>query len=219
MFVGHLAAGFAAKRIEPKLSLGTLLLAVMLADLIVFPLLIAGVEHFGIQPEVRVNRTVGQGISYSHSLLMDAIWAALFATVFFLRRRYPRGAWILFAAVLSHWVLDVVSHRPDMPLAPGAPWVFGLGLWNSLPATLLVEGGVWLLAIILYVRTTHAKSSAGIYAFWIGIALLTLAWYGNITAGMDPNPVRAGISGLIFFSLMIPWAYWMNRLRPASGSA
>ena len=219
MFVGHLAAGFAAKRIEPKLSLGTLLLAVMLADLIVFPLLIAGIEHFTVQPGIRVNRMVGQDIVYSHSLLMDGIWAALFATAYFLRRRYPRGAWILFAAVLSHWFLDVVSHRPDMPLAPGLPWVFGLGLWNSIPATLLVEGGAWLLAIILYVRATRAKSSAGIYAFWIGIALLTLAWYGNITTGMDPNPVRAGISGLIFFSLMIAWAYWMNRLRPASGSA
>ena len=219
MFVGHLAAGFAAKRIEPRLSLGTLMLAVMLPDLIVFPLLIAGIERFTVQPGVRVNRMVGQNIAYSHSLLMDGIWAALFATAYFLWRRYPRGAWILFAAALSHWVLDVVSHRPDMPLAPGVRWVFGLGLWNSIPATLLVEGGAWLFAIILYVRATRAKSSAGNYAFWIGIALLTVAWYGNITAGMEPNPVRAGISGLILFSLMIAWAYWMNRLRPASGNA
>ena len=219
MLVGHLAVGLTAKRIDPRISLGTLLLAVMLADLIVFPLLIAGVERFTVQPGVRVNRMMGQNIAYSHSLLMDTIWAALLATAYFLRRRYPRGAWILFAAVLSHWVLDVVSHRKDMPLAPGVPWVFGLGLWNSVPATLLLEGGAWLLAVILYVRATRAKNGPGIYVLWIGIALLTLAWYGNISAGMDPNPVRAGVSGLIFFSLMIAWAYWIDRLRPASASA
>lgn len=215
MFVGHLAVGLAAKRVEPKLSLGTLMLAVMLADLVAFPLLIAGIEHFDVAPGVRLNRMVGRDIVYSHSLLMDAVWAALFAGAYFLRRRYPRGAWILFLAVLSHWVLDVVSHRPDMPLAPGVQKVFGLGLWNSIPATLLVEGGLWLIAIVIYIRATHAEKSAGVYVFWSGIVLLTLAWYGNITQGMKPDPVRAGVSGLIFFSLMVAWAYRVNRPRPA----
>ena len=212
MFVGHLAAGLAAKRLEPRLSLGTLMLAVMLADLLTFPLMIAGVESFHILPGATQNRMTGD-IPFSHSLLMDAVWAALLATAYFVHRRYPRGAWVLFAAVLSHWLLDFVSHRPDMPLAPGTAARLGLGLWNSTPATLAVEGGFWLIALIVYVRDTSAKNRAGIYAFWPAIALLTLAWYGNITAGIDPNPVKAGISGLIFFSLMVAWAYWMNRVR------
>ena len=162
----------------------------------------------------RSNRMVGD-IPYSHSLLMDTVWAGLFGGAYLLWRRYTRGAWLLFAAVLSHWVLDFMSHRPDMLLAPGTHAVFGLELWNSIPATLIVEGGFWILAIILYVRATHPKRRAGTYAFWIGIVLLTFVWYGNITAGMDPNQVRAGISGLIFFSLVVAWAYWINRLRPA----
>jgi membrane-bound metal-dependent hydrolase YbcI (DUF457 family) len=215
MFVGHLAVGLVAKRIEPKVSLGTWMLAVMLADLLIFPFLIAGIEHVSVEPGVSVNRVVGDGIAYSHSLLMGAIWAALFAAAYYLRRRYRRGAWLLFVAVLSHWLLDVLSHRPDMPLAPGLHSVFGLGLWNSIPATLIVEGGFWLLAIILYVRATRPRNRAGVYAFWAGIALLTLMWYGNITKGMDPDPVKAGIGGLIVFSLMVAWAYWVNRLRPA----
>ena len=215
MFVGHLAVGLSGKRIEPKVSLGTWMLAALLADLIVFPLLIAGVERFQAVPGVTMNRMVGE-TPYSHSLLMDAVWAGLFAGAYFLLRRYPRGAWLLFAAVLSHWVLDFVSHRPDMLLAPGTDAVFGLGLWNSIPATLAVEGGFWLLAIILYVRATKPKNRAGTYVFWIGAVLFSLAWYGNITTGMDPNPVRAGISGLIFFTLIVAWAYWINRLRPAT---
>lgn len=213
MLVGHLAVGLIGKRIEPKVSLGTWMPAVMLADLLVFPLLILGIEHFDVEPNVSSNRTVGRDIVYSHSLLMDTIWAALFAAVYFLRRRYTRGALLLFLAVLSHWLLDVLSHRPDMPLAPGMQKVFGLGLWNSIPATLIVEGGFWLIAVILYVRATHARTRSGVYVFWIGIALVTLVWYGNIRAGMEPNPVRAGIGGLVAFSLMVAWAYWVNRLR------
>jgi membrane-bound metal-dependent hydrolase YbcI (DUF457 family) len=212
MFVGHLAAGLIGKRVEPRISLGTWMLAVMLADLLAFLFLIAGIEHFRTQPGVLTNRMAGD-IPYSHSLLMDLLWAALLAAAFFLWRRYSRGAWFLFAAVLSHWILDVVSHRPDMQLAPGVPTALGLGLWNSIPATLIVEGGVWLFAIIFYVSATHAKKWTGIVPFWIGIVLLSLAWYSNIRAGMDPNQVRAGISSLIFFSLVVAWAFWMNRTR------
>jgi hypothetical protein len=177
--------------------------------------MLAGLEHVVAVPGVTSNRMVGHDIAYSHSLLLDVVWAALFAAVYFLRRHYPRGAWLLAAAVISNWVLDVISHRPDMPLAPGGQQVFGFGLWNSIPATLIVEGGFWLLAIILYVRATRARKRAGVYVFWLGVALFTLLWHGNITAGIDPNPVRAGGGGFIVFSPIVTWAYWMNRLRPA----
>jgi hypothetical protein len=217
MLVGHFAAAMVGKRIEPGISLGTLVFAALLADLLCFVFLIAGLEHFDAVPGVRLNRFIGHDIAYSHSLLMGAVWAGLFATAYFLKRRFPRGAWILFAVVLSHWVLDVISHRPDMPLAPGVSTVLGLGLWNSFPATLIVEGGFWLLAIILYVRGTSPKTRAGAYAFWIGIALLTLAGANNLFAGIDPNPVRAGIGGLIFFTPFVAWAYWINRLRSRLG--
>ena len=214
MLVGHLAVGLVAKRIEPKISMGTWILAALLSDLIFFPLLIAGVEHVDVVPGANLNRAVGRDIVYSHGLLMNVIWAALFAAIYFLRRRYPRGAWLLFAVVLSHWLLDFISHRPDMPLAPGTHQVFGLGLWNSLPATLIVEGGFWLLAVILYARATHPIKRAGGYVFWIGVVLLTLVWHGNLRAGIDQSPVKAGIGGLIAFGLMVAWAYWANRLRP-----
>ena len=118
-------------------------------------------------------------------------------------------------AVLSHWLLDFVSHKPEMPLAPGVPGYFGLGLWTSIPATVIVEGGFWLLAIILYARATHPKKRAGVYAFWSVIALLTLAWYNNIAGPPPPNPHTAPVISLVFFSLVVAWAYWVNRLRSA----
>ena len=214
MHVGHFAVGLAVKRIEPRISLGTALLAALLADLLFCTLSIAGIEHAGFLSGVATNRFFGYNIGYSHSLLMDVMWAALFAAAYLLRRRFPRGAWILFAAVLSHWLLDAVSHRPDMPLAPGAPIALGLGLRNSPLATLLVEGGFWLLAIVLYARAMHPKNRTGIYAFWIGVGLLTFFGAANVLSTKPPpSAVQAGIASLIYFSLVVAWAYWMNRLR------
>ena len=212
MFTGHLAIGFAGKQIEPKISLGTWMTAAMLADLLAFVFMMGGIESFQPVSGVAANRMLGE-IPYSHSLLTDALWASLFAGGFCVWRRSVRGALLLFGAVLSHWILDVISHRPDMALAPGVKPPLGLGLWNSIPATVLLEGGVWLAAIILFVRATKRKNWLGLLVFWLGIALLTVSWLGNITAGIDPNPERAGANGLVFFSLMIAWAYWMNRAR------
>jgi hypothetical protein len=102
-----------------------------------------------------------------------------------------------------------------MPLAPGVHRYFGLGLWASVPATVIVEGGFWLLAVIMYVRATRPKHWAGVYAFWPVVALLTLAWYNNVAGPPPPNPRAAPVASLVFFSLAVAWAYWMNRLRPA----
>jgi hypothetical protein len=147
---------------------------------------------------------------------MDVIWAGVFAAAYFLRRHYGRGAWVLIVAVLSHWLLDAVSLSE--PLAPGSSIHIGLGLWHSIPATVILEGGFWLLAVILYASATHPQRRVGVYAFWVVVVLLTLAWYNNITGPPPPGAVTAGISGLIFFSLVVAWAYWMNRVRPITNT-
>ncbi len=192
----------------------------MLPDFAWCLFMMAGIEH------VRFNQGMGAAnylnstkIAFSHSLLMDLIWAGLFAAAYYLRRHYWRGACLLFGVVLSHWLLDWVSHRPDMPLAPGVRRYFGLALWTSVPATLIVEGGLWALAITLYVRATVARKRFGVYGFWSGIGLITIAWYNNIAGPPPSNPATAPISSLIFFSLIVAWAYWINQLRPARARA
>jgi hypothetical protein len=216
MHVGHFAVGFVAKRVEPKLSLGTLVLAAMLADFLWCIFMVAGIEHVRFKPGMgAANYADAYDIAVSHSLLMNAVWAALFAGAYFWWRRYRRGAWVLFVVVVSHWLLDFLAHRPDMPLAPGVNRYFGLGLWTNVPATIIVEGGFWLLAIIIYARATHPKKRLGTFAFWSVVALLTLIWYNNIAGPPPPNPRTAPIFSLIYFSLVVAWAYWMNLLRPA----
>ena len=215
MLVGHVAVGFLGKRVAPSLSLGTAVAAGLAADLLWAVFLIAGVEHFQILrrgPTLTSSEVITR-IGYSHSLAMDLLWAILFAGAHFVMRRHWRGTWVVFAAVLSHWLLDFASHRPDMPLVPTGDRIFGLGLWTSIPATLVVEGGLWILAAVAYWRARRSHRRAASCVFWIGFALITLAWYNNI-AGPPPTTASsaAGAASLVFFSLVSAWAYGMNRL-------
>jgi hypothetical protein len=189
MFVGHFAVAFAAKPAAPRVSLWTLIAAAGLADLLWIAFFVAGVERVAIVPGLMAANSLDLvSVPFSHSLLMDAVWALLFGGAYFLVRRDARGAWVIAAAVLSHWVLDVVTHRPDMQLVPWTETRLGLGLWNSPIATLIVEGTLWLAAVAIYVRATRPTGWAGRYGFWTMIVILTrqstpsssrLSWRGR----------------------------------------
>lgn len=202
MLVGHFAVGLAAIRVEPTVSIGTLVLASMMADLLWCIFLIIGIEHVQFKPGIgAANYFSASDIVMSHSLLMDGVWAGLLAAAYFLKRRNPRGAWVIFGVVLSHWLLDWISHRPDMPLSPGVHRYFGLGLWSSIPAAITVEGGFWLLAMILYARATHARKRTGVYVYWTVAAVLTLAWHNNLAGPPPRDPHVAPVASFFFF----PW--------------
>jgi uncharacterized membrane protein len=215
MLVGHCAIAFAGKRAEPALSLGTLMAAAILSDLLGFVLILAGVEHWTFKPRFAgINAVDLDRIAWSHGLLPNVLWAAAFAGGYYLLRRRVTGSWILFAAVMSHWVLDFISHRADMPLTPGLSTRFGLGLWTSVPATLAVEGLLWLIALAVYVRATRSTGRAGVVGFWLMIVFVTLSWVNNITAAPPAGSLTiAAITSLTFFTLLVAWAYWMNRAR------
>ena len=117
MFVGHFGVGFAAKAAAPRVSLGTLFLAAQLVDLLWPTLLLLGLEKVEIRPGItRVTPLDFVSYPISHSLLMAVVWAALFAGAYLLLRRHAAGALVAFAAVVSHWLLDLATHRPDLPL-------------------------------------------------------------------------------------------------------
>jgi hypothetical protein len=139
-----------------------------------------------------------------------------------LRGRPTWGAWAIFIVCISHWFLDVASHLPDMPLAPGFGLKLGLGLWTSLPATIAVEGSMWAVALFLYARVTRSRSRVLAVVFWIVVVLLTAIWIANFFAPpvpADGSAVTGAPQSLVFFGLVIAWAYWMNRTRiPASAA-
>lgn len=217
MHVGHFAAGMIAKRFDSKVSLGTCVFAAMLADFLWCIFMMAGIEHIELKAgRGAANYFEAHNIAWSHSLLTIAVWALLFAGAYLLWRRNMTSAALLFIVVVSHWLLDVVAHRPDMPVAPGVETVFGLGLWANIPATIIVEGGLWVLGIILYLRTTRPKRRLANYVFFGVVVLLTLIWYNNIAGPPPPNARTVSVFSFMYFSSVVAWAYWMDRLRPTT---
>lgn len=213
MFIGHIAVGLAAKKAAPRTSLGTLLMAAQFTDLLWPILLLLGVEQVAIVPGSTVVTPLAF-LSYpiSHSLLADIGWATLFAGGYQILKDYSRGALWVGIAVLSHWFLDALSHRPDLPLYPGSRTLIGLGLWNSLAGTIVVEGLLFGAGVLFYLKTTRAKDRTGAYAFWSLIALLVLLYLGNLFGPIPPNVTSIAILGLLGW-LLVPWGYWIDRHR------
>jgi hypothetical protein len=148
----------------------------------------------------------------SHSLLTSLGWSVAFAGVYYLVKKYPKGAWVLGIGVFSHWVLDFITHRPDLPLSPGSSEYFGLGLWNSFPGSVIVEGVLFLVGVIIYVRTTTPKDRIGNYAFWSLVGFLALVWVVNMVGPPPPGVSAIGWSAMLLW-LLVPWGYWIDRHR------
>jgi hypothetical protein len=212
MFLGHFGLAFAAKRVAPRPSLGTLILAAQLADVIWPLLLLLGIEKVKIVPGITpVTPLDFVYFPFTHSLVADIIWAVLLAGGYWLWRRDNRGAAWIGALVLSHWVLDALSHRPDVPTWPGGP-VVGAGLWFSLPLTLLVEFGLFGAGVWIYATATRARDRLGSILLWAFVATLIILYLGAVFGPPPPNEKALAIASLAGW-VIVAWAYWIDRHR------
>ena len=214
MFIGHFAVGFAAKRTAPRASLGTYVAATIFLDMLWPVFILLGIEKVRIVPGITAFSPF-DFVSYpwSHSLLMALVWSFVFGGAHYMFRRDATTAKVLAAVVFSHWILDWVSHRPDLPLAPGLTFRTGLGLWNSIPATVAVEGTMFLLAGWWYERATDALDGVGRWAWYSLIGVLLLAYGASLgpppREGQETMIAVVGIAAWLF----IPWAAWTDRHR------
>jgi membrane-bound metal-dependent hydrolase YbcI (DUF457 family) len=212
MFIGHFAVGLASKKLAPRAPLSVLLAAPLLLDLLWPLFLLAGWESVRIIPGGNPFLHL-QFVSYpiSHSLAAALLWAAIFGGVYWWRRGDRTAGWVLFGGVVSHWVLDAASHVPDMALWPGSPKV-GLGLWNSVPGTVIVEVLMFLAGVWIYRGVTRPRDRVGAYAFWAFVVFLLVMYAANLL-GPPPPDERS----LAWFSLGLwlfpPWAGWFDRHR------
>ena len=216
MFLGHLAVGFAAKRAAPKTSLGVLLGASELIDLLFPAFVLAGWEQVRLVPGDNPFLTGEFRYPLSHSLALTALWAAAAAMVYWFVARRGRGAAVVGLAVLSHWVLDVASHSPDMPLYPGDSPKLGLGLWYSVPGTVAVEllmlaAGVWI-----YARVSRPRDRFGRYGLWSFLALMLALYFSALFSPPAPNSSAFAWVGLAFV-LFFFYAAWFDRHRGIVG--
>ena len=203
---------WAAKRIAPKTSFGTLFLAAEFADCLWPVFLVLGWEQLRIVPGITRVTPFDFMYPWSHSLLLDAVWAGAFAAIYFARRRYRIGSWIVAAGVLSHWVLDWISHRPDMPLTPWSQQKYGLGLWNSVAGTVVVELVLFFGGLTIYLKNTRAKDRTGTYTLWGFVVLMVALWVGAVFGPPPPSVAAVKWSALSIW-LAVAWAYWIDRHR------
>lgn len=218
MFIGHFAVAFAAKKAAPKASLGTLVLAAAFLDVVWPVLVLAGVERFRIVPGITaINPFDFTYYPWSHSLLMTVLWALAFALVYFASSRDRAGAVWVAVVVASHWLLDFVSHVPDMPLYPGGSEKLGLGLWRSIPATFAVEGVMFAAGVVLYLQATKSRDRIGRIAWWAFVGLLLALYIPGPWASRPPSENAVAIFGIIALLIFGPWAYWIDRHRESTG--
>ncbi len=215
MFLGHYAAALAAKKLTPYTSLGTLIVAGEFADLVWPTLLLRGTEQVRIVSDAPPLLRL-EFISYpwSHSLLMLGVWAGLVAALYAFFRRYRRGTIVVAALVVSHWVLDAASHRPDMPVVPWGGPLVGLGLWYSQTATIVVEGLLLALGTWLYAQQTEPVDRIGRYAFGAFIVVIAIVYVGSLL-GPPPPSVSALAWSAQGLWLFVIWGYWLDRHRVA----
>jgi membrane-bound metal-dependent hydrolase YbcI (DUF457 family) len=214
LFIGHFAVGFAAKKVIPNTSLGTLFLASQFIDLLWPFFVIFGIERVAIDPG-NTAFTPLDFIYYpfSHSLLGVLIWALIFGAVYYFIKKDFKTSLILGILVLSHWILDLITHRPDLPLFFGTDSLHvGLGLWNSIIGTVIIESLIFLVGVYFYISVTNAKNKVGTYSLWSLIIFLIIVYLLNLF-GPPPESVDAiGYVGLSQW-LLIAWAYWIDRNR------
>lgn len=219
MFIGHFAVGFAAKAAKPNLSLGVTFAAAQLLDLLWPVALLMGVEEVRIDPGNTVMTPL-DFVSYpfTHSLLASILWGLAFGAVYYFWKRDGRGAALLAAVVPSHWVLDLIAHRPDLPLIPGDPARFGFGLWNHPVPMVILEVALFAGSLALYMRRTCARNAKGRFGLWALVAVLVLIWAGAVFGPPPPDVTAVAVSGNLQW-LFVFWAAWVDRNRQAPVAA
>jgi hypothetical protein len=225
MGVGHIAVGFASKRWATRTSLAWLVLAPTLIDLFWSVFVLTGIERARITPGITRSVPLDlEFIPYSHSLVACVGWGLLFAGGYYLAwYRDVRAGLILFAGVVSHWVLDWVSHRPDMPLLPVGGPIVGLGLWNYPLPAFLVEATMLAIGVGLYMSVTRARSMRGKLGF---AALVAFLFLFNVAAYTSPPPptVTPMAAGNLAIVLLVVLLFYVDKSRevtaqPSRGSA
>lgn len=212
MFVGHIGAGLALKRVEPRLNLGALLFAALFADALLWLLVLAGVESVGHPVNAGRGRFFTFVFPYSHGLAASIGWSALAALLGWFASQGAGGgarvACALAAAVFSHFVLDLIVHVPDMPLLGGESAKLGLGLWRSMPVAIAFELALAAAGLALYLQ--RARLARGRAALVVGLVVLASAMTasGPYIPGPPPPPAALAAASLatVFAVVLVGFA-------------
>jgi membrane-bound metal-dependent hydrolase YbcI (DUF457 family) len=214
MFLGHFGLGFGAKKAAPAVSLGTFFVAAQFADLLWPTLVLMGIEHVDVLPGATVVTPLNFiSYPYSHSLLGLALWGTILGVAYVvLGRVRPPVAALLAMLVLSHWLLDYITHRPDMPLTFHGADRLGLGLWNSTVGTLTAEFAIFAAGVALYSRATRPRDRVGSFGLWSLVVFFVVVYLASVFGPPPPSATAVAWSAQAMWLIVI-WAYWVDGHR------
>ncbi|NIS89302.1 MAG: hypothetical protein GTN98_04355 [Woeseiaceae bacterium] len=216
MYVGHYAASLALKRFEKRASLGVLFLAVQFVDIVFFPLVLLGIERLNIVENFTQSTHFElEYMPYTHSLLAFLIWSGLAYALFrWVIVKSHSVAVVVALAVMSHWLLDVIVHTPDLPIWNDASPKLGLGLWNNAIATYALEAALLLAGLWLYLRSTSASTRTGKYGMTIFVLALLLVNIANIFGPLQgDSTVVLASTAVASYLLFAAAAFWLDTKR------
>jgi hypothetical protein len=215
MFAGHVGAALAIGRFERRLNVGWLVSAALLLDLILWVLVLLGVEAVEIPASFGRDHQAAFVFPYSHGLLAALLWALLATSLALLNRRrgpqHRRVALLIGAAVLSHWLLDALVHRPELPFAGRGSAPVGLALWDHMPLALLAEALVLLAGLALFARGSLLARRRLLPLALLSLALLALTVTGLTVAPPPPSAFAMAASSLMTLVLVCGLYGWLGR--------
>jgi hypothetical protein len=212
MFIGHWAPALVAATRPRSPGLATLFVAAQLVDWAFFGFLLLGVEHMRFTPGISAMNPMDlYHMPYTHSLLGSAVFAGLLGGAIWLASKDRKAALLGGAVVLSHWLLDLLVHVPDLTLA-GSPPKLGLGLWNHPGIEMPLELAITFGALWLYARARRPAMPQLLALGGILLALQVYNWFGPV----EPE-VTAGTSLLAFaaYGAVTAAAWWLARSEGA----
>lgn len=208
MFIGHFGLGLASKRINRPPSLAIIFVAVQFLDLLWPIFCLLGIETFQIEVgNTKLTPLNFTYYPYSHSLLMAIVWGLLFGVIYFFTTKNRSGSFLLAGLVLSHWILDFIVHRPDLPVTPFNDLKVGLGLWNYPAIETILESGLFFLGIYIYDSSVKPKRKI---SFWLLIGLLVIIHSVNLLGPPPPTTGAVALAGNLMW-LFVLWARWIEK--------
>ncbi len=201
MFAGHIGVALAAARVEPRVNVGLWVAAALLLDLLLWCFVLVGWESVVIPADFAQTHQPEFVFPYSHGLLASAAWSAL-AGVFVFACHESHGAaklrpaLLMAGVVFSHWLLDVLVHRPELPVTGAVSRQFGLGLWNNMPVALVVEAVLVLLGMLLFVPACGLALPKQLAIACLPLLLLAFTVAGMTVAPPPPSAAAMAASSL-----------------------
>ena len=217
MFAGHVGAGLAIGSAERRVNVGLFVAADLLLDTVLWLLVLAGYESVAIPSDFARRHQAEFVFPYSHSLVAGVAWSALAAVtawIIFARLGSARRrlALLIAAAVFSHWLLDVLVHRPEMPLASTISPLMGLGLWNSVPVALVAEGAIVMLGLFIFIPRSGLPRGRSIAIAVLSLVILAFTVAGMTLAPPPPSGFAMAGSSLATLATVCALMAWLGRL-------